>query len=100
MSIQTHKADISDMQGNGIPNQTTTPEPHDEHNHFCDAQHGFVPGRSCMMQLLVTMEMWTYLLDGVTQLYVIYLNFQKAFDTVPHMNLLSKLAIDAHGITK
>ena len=23
---------------------------------FCEAQHGFVPGRSCMTQLLITLE--------------------------------------------
>ena len=28
-------------------------------NLFCDEQHGFVPGRSCVTQLLCVMEMWT-----------------------------------------
>ena len=31
---------------------------------FCDAQHGFVPGRSCMTQVLVTLKRWTELVDG------------------------------------
>ena len=26
---------------------------------FCEGQHGFVPGRSCMTQLLITLELWT-----------------------------------------
>ena len=33
-------------------------------NLFCDAQHGFVQGRSCMTQLPTTLEQWTELLDG------------------------------------
>ena len=31
---------------------------------FCDTQNGFVPGRSCMTQLLITLEMWSELRDG------------------------------------
>ena len=51
---------------------------------FSDEQHGFVPGRSCMTQLIVTLELWTELLDSGTVLDVIYLDFRKSFDTVPH----------------
>ena len=29
---------------------------------FCEAHHGFVPGRSCMTQLLITLELWTEIL--------------------------------------
>ena len=29
-----------------------------------DAQHGFVPGRSCITQLLTTLEDWTSVLDA------------------------------------
>ena len=65
-------------------------------NLFCDAQHGFVPGRSCMTQLLISLERWTELLDGGDPVDVIYLDFRKAFDTVPHRRLLKKL--EAYGI--
>jgi len=34
-----------------------------ENGLFCDEQHGFVPGRSCMTQLVITIELWTELLD-------------------------------------
>jgi len=34
-----------------------------ENSLFCDEQHGFVPGRSCMTQLLITIELLTDLLD-------------------------------------
>jgi len=43
-----------------------------ENNLFCDQQHGFVPGRSCMTQLLVTLELWTELLDSGAPIDVIY----------------------------
>ncbi|KAI8480560.1 hypothetical protein Bbelb_416830 [Branchiostoma belcheri] len=62
-----------------------------EFNLFTDAQHGFVPGRSCMTQLLVVMEEWTRLLQEGKPLDVVYLDFRKAFDTVPHVRLLRKL---------
>jgi len=62
-----------------------------QNNFFTDAQHGFVPGRSCMTQLLVVMEEWTRSLQEGEPLDVIYLDFRKAFDTVPHMRLLRKL---------
>ena len=63
---------------------------------FCDAQHGFVPGRSCMTQLLVTLELWTAWLDKGESIDVVYLDFKKAFDSVPHLRLLHKLK--AYGI--
>ena len=68
-----------------------------QHSLFCDAQHGFVPGRSCMTQLLQTMEIWNDHLDAGNLIDCIYLDFRKAFDTVPHLRLLSKL--DAYGIS-
>ena len=67
-----------------------------DHNLFCDEQHGFVPGRSCMTQLLVTLELWSELLDSGAPFDIVYLDFWKAFDTVPHQRLLRKLK--AYGI--
>ena len=58
---------------------------------FCDAQHGFVPGRSCMTQLLISLELWSEMLDSGAPVDVIYLDFRKAFDTVPYKRLLMKL---------
>ena len=63
---------------------------------FCDAQHGFVPGRSCITQLLIVMEHWTKAIDEGVPVDAVYLDFQKAFDTVPHERLLRKLS--AYGI--
>ena len=67
-----------------------------ENQLFCDAQHGFVPGRSCMTQLLVTLELWSEMMDVGDPIDVIYLDFRKAFDTVPHKRLIRKL--EAYGI--
>ena len=54
-------------------------------------------GRSCVTQLLTTLEGWTALLQHGIPVDVVYLDFSKAFDSVPHQRLLVKL--QAHGIT-
>jgi hypothetical protein len=59
-------------------------------------QHGFVSGRSCVTQLLEVMDTWTQILDEGGSIDVVYTDFMKAFDSVPHRRLLSKLS--AHGI--
>lgn len=66
------------------------------HNLFCDEQHGFVPGRSCMTQLLVCLDEWSEALDRGDPLDTVYLDFKKAFDTVPHKRLLNK--VESYGI--
>ena len=58
------------------------------------AQHGFLPRHSCVTQLLATFEDWTRLLENGEPVDVAYLDFRKAFDSVPHLRLLSKL----HGM--
>ncbi len=68
-----------------------------ENGLFADQQHVYVPNRSCMTQLLCVMEEWTKWLDSSKCIDTIFLDFQKAFDSVPHERLLSKLA--AYGIT-
>jgi len=59
---------------------------------FCDQQHGFVPGRSCITQLITTMDLWTQAVEASEPLDAIYLDFQKAFDRVPHARLMHKLS--------
>ena len=40
--------------------------------------------------MIEVMEQWTEDLDKKNSIYVIYLDFQKAFDTVPHKRLIHK----------
>ena len=60
-------------------------------------QFGFIPGRSTVTQLLQYLDKCcdTIATGGVID--TIYLDFQKAFDTVPHRRLLGKLR--SYGIT-
>ena len=51
---------------------------------LADTQHGFVHGRSCTTQLLRVLDAVTELYDQQVDVDVIYLDFSKAFDTVPH----------------
>ena len=59
-------------------------------------QHGFTSRKSCLTNLLTALNDWTSSLDNGVGTDVIYLDFQKAFDTVPHCRLLRKL--EAYGI--
>jgi ribonucleases P/MRP protein subunit RPP40 len=61
-----------------------------------DSQHGFTRGRSCLTNLLEFFEDVTEHLDEGKPVDIIYLDFSKAFDKVPHERLFSK--IRAHGI--
>ena len=65
-------------------------------NLLTDHQHGFRSGRSCVTQLLTVMEDWTRLLDDQTPFDCVYLDYKKAFDSVPHQRLLKK--VEACGI--
>jgi len=56
-------------------------------------QHGFTSGRSCLTNLLETFEAWTRILDEGYGLDVIFLDYRKTFDTVPHRRLLEKLRL-------
>ena len=59
-------------------------------------QFGFIPGRNTNTQLLVSIKEWQRNLDNSIPTDVVYLDFRKAFDTVPHKRLLYKLS--KHGI--
>ena len=60
------------------------------HTVINDSQHGFLPKSSCLTNLLEFLEYVTSAVDQGKPVDVIYLNFQKAFDKVPHARLLSK----------
>ena len=56
----------------------------EDNNLFTNQQHRFRKTKSCVTQLLESIEKWTELLDQRYSVDVIYLDFQKAFDSVPH----------------
>ena len=56
-----------------------------------DSQHGFRNKRSCLTNLLTFMEKVADDLDSGEPVDVLYLDFQKAFDKVPHLRLIAKL---------
>ena len=58
---------------------------------ICNEQHGFRSGRSCLTNLLTTLEDLTRFNDEGVSVDVLYLDFRKAFDSVPHCRLISKL---------
>ena len=65
-------------------------------NLLSDKQHGFREGRSCLSNLLTTLEEWTETLDDRACVDIAYLDFRKAFDLVSHKHLLLKL--QKHGV--
>ena len=54
-------------------------------------QFGFIKGRSTILQLIKVMDDWTRILDEGGEIDVIYMDFMKAFDKVPHKRLIEKL---------
>ena len=61
-------------------------------------QHGFLKGKSTSTNLLEAINIWTELIEHNIPLDIIYLDYSKAFDTVPHGKLIKKLkTIGIHG---
>ena len=63
-----------------------------DNNIIADEQYGFYSGRSTETQLLTCLHHWQKALDSNTPVDVIYMDFRKAFDSVPHARLVKKLS--------
>ncbi len=61
------------------------------YNLLAPQQFGFLPKRSTVSQLLVSANDWTKLIDSKKHCHIIYLDYAKAFDSLSHSKLLSKL---------
>ncbi|CAM4536017.1 unnamed protein product [Caretta caretta] len=71
----------------------------EDNNMISNHQHGFVKNKSCQTNLIPFFDRVTSLVDGGGEeaIDVIYLDFSKAFDTVPHdffINKQGKLNLD------
>ena len=60
------------------------------------SQYGFISRRSASLQLLTVIETWCNILDENGTVDDVNMDFQKAFDSVPHRRLIGK--IESHGI--
>jgi len=61
------------------------------HNKLSSHQHGFHTAHSCQTQLLESVHHWAQSLDKRSSTHIFFLDFSKAFDSVPHERLLIKL---------
>jgi len=64
----------------------------DRHQLIVDSQHGFGKGGSCLSNPLQFLDAVTGSLDRNHCIDVVYLDFAKAFDKVPHVRLLDKVS--------
>ena len=60
-------------------------------NKLSPFQHDFRNRHSCQTQLLESVHEWAQSLDRASSTHVIFTDFSKAFDSVPHQRLLLKL---------
>ena len=58
---------------------------------ICETQHGFRKNRSCLTNLLDFFEAVAGEVDRGEPVDVLYFDFRKAFDRVPHQRLLLKM---------
>ena len=68
----------------------------EENGPVSESQHCFVRGRSCLTNLIEFFEEVMKIIDEGRAADVVYMDFSKAFDKVPHGRLAQKLRL--HGI--
>ena len=57
----------------------------------------FCHGKSCFTNLIKSYNDWTLAVDEGWKVDILYLDYRKSFDSVPHIHLLRKLK--SYGIT-
>ena len=67
-----------------------------QHSLISKYQHGFLYKHSTCSNLLESVHDWAVALNSRYTTDIIYIDFQKAFDSVSHQNLITKL--EGHGI--
>ena len=67
----------------------------DQHKLIKVSQHGFLPGRSCLRNLLAYFESVTKHVDSGLPVDTLYLDLAKASEKVPHIRILMKLRLMA-----
>ena len=60
-------------------------------NLIADQQHGFITGKSTVTNLLEALDVWTEALSHNLPVDIVFLDYAKAFDTVPHERLLAQI---------
>jgi hypothetical protein len=61
-------------------------------NHLaCSQQHGFVKGKSTTTNLLEALNIWSEAMMHGIPVDILFLDYSKAFDTVPHRRLVKQL---------
>ena len=61
-------------------------------NLFSKKQCAFISGQSTLLQLLAVLNKWTEVIAMGHPIDCIYMDYAKAFDTVPHRRLIYKLS--------
>ncbi|BHF82031.1 hypothetical protein SprV_0802516700 [Sparganum proliferum] len=69
----------------------------EQHHLLSNAQHGYRRGRSCLTNLLYCLDQWTRWIDEGNVVHVAYIDFKKAFDSVPHQLLYKLSRIGVRG---
>ena len=69
------------------------------HNRLSDAQHGFRSHRSTTSLLLTVVHDWALSLEHRSTTHCVFLDFAKAFDSVPHERLLQLVTGQVGGTT-
>ena len=63
-----------------------------DHKLISKAQHGFLKKHSTVTNLLESVNDWTLSLSNHNPVAIVYIDFQRAFDSVSHVKLVHKLS--------